>query len=382
MNYISRFVLATMLFSFTAALLLCGCKSREELLIEKLHSPFDIDHQEAIFRFGEMGVPALEVLMEEMKDPELRLDIRKICEEIGPEAIIPLIDIIHQDTAVTPFPYSAEDMFLNAPQDGILFGDNAGLIRAGTATECLWSTVEDEADVNRVMDLYLAEPKLPEREYMYLVLRDLHEKAWNAMAERVKKGISPEKSHQLIVYLTTGGVQAVDALSGDVPPEGLEALLAYSDVPTRTFYLNGMAYEHNDVLIPDAMEQFKKEAKENPDDPIPPMCVGALMMIQTMGVDKHRIAERWLDKSREAYFKNEKTLGWTTFEKTLFLEHMAHYYGGILQWYAVTMQDLDMVDFLADRQRVMLHPAEDLRDSVKPNVRIAKESGANDNTPE
>ncbi len=382
MSRTQRTMVLSAVIAAVAALLLPGCKSRDELLIEKLHSPFDIDHEEAVYYFGERGIEAIEVLKEEMKDPDVRYDMRKICEAIGPEAIDPLLDIIHEDVSATPYPYTSEQLFLNAPQDGIEFGDNAGLIRAGTATECLWSIVEDAPDVDKMIDLYLAEPKLPERPYVYLTLRDLHDKAWNNMSERVKKGTTPEKSHQLIRYLTTGGVQAVDALSGDMPPEALEALLQYKDVPTRTFYLNGMAYEHNDPLIAPAMDRFKKEAKENKDDPIPPMCVGALMVIQNAGVDKNRQAERWLDKSREAYFAHEKELDWTNYDKVLYLEHMAHYYGGVLQWWAVTMQDLDMVDFLADRQRIMLHPAEDLRDSVKPKVRMAEEKANEAQTPQ
>ena len=360
--------------------LLGGCKSRDELMLEKLDSPFDIDHQEAIGYFGyEKGLAALPLLKEQMNKPEGRMDIRKICEAIGPDAIDPLIQIINEDVTAKPYPYTAEDLFLNAPQDGIEFGDHAGLIRAGTACECLWSLVEAPEDVDKMIDLYLARPAVPEKPYIYLVLRDLHDKAWNGMAERVKRGASAEHSHEMIRFLTppmiSMDMRAVDALSGDIPAEGLEALLQFEDVPTRMFYLNAMAYEHNDPLIGPAMEQFKKEAKENPDAPLPSLCVGALMVIQNMGVDKNRVAERWLDKSREAFFANKEKLGWTTYDQVLYMEQAAHYYGGILQWYAVTVQDYDRVDALSERQRQLLHPSEDIKDSVKPKAVFKKEKG-------
>jgi hypothetical protein len=386
MNRIARPMIATFLFVLTAGLVLCGCKSRDELMIEKLHSPFDIDHEEAIWYFGtEVGAPALTTLKEEMNNPDLRQDIRRICEGIGTDAIEPLLTILHEDTAATPFPYKAEEMFLNAPQDIITFGDHAGLIRAGTATECLWSIVGSE-DIDRFVDLYLQEPAQPERPFAYSVLRRKHDEAWKLIAKKVKSGLSAEKSHKLIRYLMTAvltqeGSQAIDSMTGDMTPEALEGLLAFSDPPSRSFYLNGMAYEHNDPLIETAMEQFKKEAKENPDDPIPPFCVGALMVVQNAGVDRKRIAERWLDKSRIAYFENEKELGWTSFDRVIYMEAMAHYYGGILQWWAVTMQDYDRVDELADRQRDMLHPAEDMKDAVKPKVIFAKEAGETANDP-
>ena len=378
MDRSAKLLWALALTAITGGLLLGGCKSRDELMIEKLHSPFDIDHQEAIYYFGsEKGVESLPLLAGEMTNPDMRMDIRKICEGIGQPAIDPLIQIINQDVLATPYPYTAEDLFLNAPQDGIEFGDHAGLVRAGTACECLWSLVEAPADVDKMIDLYLARPAVPERAYIYLVLRDLHEKAWNGMAERVKRGASAEHSHQLIRFLTTPMIsqdmRAVDALSGDIPAEGLEALLRYDDIPTRVFYLNAMSYEHNDPLIGPAMEQFKTEAKERPEDPIPALCVGALMVVQNMGVDKNRVAERWLDKSKDAFFANKDTLGWTTYDQVLYMEQMAHYYGGVLQWWAVTMQDYDMVDHLSARQREMLHPADDIKDSVKPKVVLGKD---------
>lgn len=374
------------LIAIAAGLLLSGCKSRDELMIEKLASPFDIDHEEAVWYFGsDRGVESLEVLKEEMKNPDRRHDIRKICEGWGSVAIDPLLAIIAEDVSATSYPYTAEELFLNAPQDGIAFGDDVGLIRAGTACECLWSIVGSE-DIDKFIDLYLANPRLPERPYVYLVLRNKHNEAWKKIASRVKGGASADKSHHLIRYLMTAiitqeGMQAIDSMTGDMPPEALEGLLAYSDPPTRSFYLNGMAYEHNDILIEPAMEQFKKEAKENPDDPIPPFCIGALMVIQEAGMDRKRVIERWLDKSREAYFAHENELGWTPFDKVMYCEAMAHYYGGILQWWAVTMVDYDMVDHLSGRQRLLLHPAEDIRDSVKPKIRLAKDKGTEAKTP-
>ncbi len=382
----ARPLTAAFLLILTAGLVFFGCKSRDELMIEKLHSPFDIDHEEAVWYFGsEVGVASLETLKEEMKNPDLRQDMRRICEGIGQPAIEPLLTILHEDTTATPFPYSAEEMFLNAPQDIITFGDHAGLIRAGTATECLWSIVGSE-DIDRFVDLYLQEPAQPERAFAYSVLRRKHDEAWKFMAKKVKSGLAAEKSHKLIRYLMTAiltqeGAQAIDSMTGDMTPEALEGLLAFNDPPSRSFYLNGMAYEHNDPLIAPAMEQFKKEAKENPDDPIAPFCVGALMVIQNAGVDRKRIAERWLDKSRIAYFEQEKELDWTPFDRVIYMEAMAHYYGGILQWWAVTMQDYDRVDSLADRQRELLHPAEDMKDAVKPKVIFAKEAGETANDP-
>ncbi len=131
--------LTLVLTALTLGALLGGCKSRDELMLEKLDSPFDIDHQEAIGYFGyEKGLASLPLLKEQMTKPEGRMDIRKICEAIGPDAIDPLIQIINEDVTAKPYPYTAEDLFLNAPQDGIEFGDHAGLIRAGTACECLW----------------------------------------------------------------------------------------------------------------------------------------------------------------------------------------------------------------------------------------------------
>ena len=357
-----------------------GCKSREELMLEKLHSPFDIDHEEAIYYFGsEVGVPALETLKEDMKDVGLRQDIRRICEGMGVEAIDPLVKIINEDCSATPHPYSAEEMFLNAPQDIVTFGDHAGLVRAGTATECLWS-ISGPDEVDHFIDIYLHEPALPERTFVYSVLRTKHNLAWKSIAVKVKSGLNAKKSHALIRYLMTAiltreGSQAIDEMTGDMTPEALEGLLAFGDPASRAFYLNGMAYEHNDPMIEPAMEQFKKEAKENPDDPIPPFCIGALLVVQNAGVDRKRIAERWLDKSREAYFAQTETLDWTPFDRVIYMEAMAHYYGGVLQWWAVTMQDYDMVDSLADRQRELLHPAEDMKDAVKPKVVFAKEAG-------
>ena len=362
------------------AIVMGGCKSRDEIMLEKLHSPFGMDHDEAIYYFGtERGVEALPLLMEDMKNKDTRVDMRKICENMGAAAIDPLVQIIHDDVVATPYPYTAEELFLNAPQDGIEFGDHAGLVRAGTATECLWSLVEAPEDVDKMIDLYLAKPALPERPFVYLVLRDLHEKAWNGMAERVKRGASAEHSHQMIRFLTTpmisNDMRSVDALSGDIPAEGLEALLQYSDVPTRVFYLNAMAYEHNEALVDPAMKLFKEEAKENPDDPIPPLCVGALMVIQNMGVDRNRQIERWLDKSRETYFANEKELNWTAYDKVLYMEQTSHYYNGIMAWYFQVMQDQDMLDLLAGHQRALLHPAEDIKDSVKPKAVLKKDEG-------
>ena len=218
------------------------------------------------------------------------------------------------------------------------------------------------------------------------MLRNKHNLAWKSIAKKVKSGLAAEKSHLLIRYLMTAiltqeGAQAIDEMTGDMTPEALEGLLAFRDPASRAFYLNGMAYEHNDPLIEPAMEQFKKEAKENPDDPIPPFCIGALMVVQNAGVDRKRIAERWLDKSREAFKEHEDDLGWTPFDKVIYMEAMAHYYGGVLQWWAVTMQNYDMVDSLAERQREMLHPAEDLKDAVKPKVIFAAEAGDTANDP-
>ncbi len=375
------------LIAVTGGLLLTGCKSRDEMMVEKLASPFDIDHEEAIWYFGsERGLESLEVLKEEMKNPDRRHDIRKICAAWGPEAIDPLLAIIAEDVQATPYPYTAEELFLNAPQDGIEFGDHAGLIRAGTAAECLWEVVGSE-EIDKFIDLYLANPQVPERPYVYMVLRNKHNEAWRKIAARVKGGERAEKSHHLIRYLMTAiitqeGQQAIDSMTGDMPPEALEGLLAYDDPPTRAFYLNGMAYEHNDALIEPAMEQFKKEAQENPEDPIPPFCIGALMVIKDQGMDRKRVIERWLDKSREAYFEHEKELDWTPFDRVMYMEAMAHYYGGVLQWWAVTMVDYDMVDHLSGRQRLLLHPAEDIRDSVKPKVRLAKEAGTEASTPQ
>jgi hypothetical protein len=381
-----RCLISLPLLAVAAGFILCGCKSKEELMLEKLHSPFDIDHEEAVWYFGsDMGVGSLGFLEEEMKNPDLRPDIRRICEGIGVEAIDPLLTIIATDTAATPHPYTAEEMFLNAPQDIIEFGDHAGLIRAGTATECLWSiTGSDEIDI--FIDIFLQSPAPPERTFAYSVLRNKHNLAWKSIAKKVKSGLSAEKSHLLIRYLMTAiltqeGAQAIDEMTGDMSPEALEGLLAFGDPASRAFYLNGMAYEHNDALIEPAMEQFKKEAKENPDDPIPPFCIGAMMVVQNAGVDRKRIAERWLDKSREAFKEHEKELGWTAFDKVIYMEAMAHYYGGVLQWWAVTMQNYDMVDSLAERQREMLHPAEDLKDAVKPKVIFAAEAGDTANDP-
>lgn len=372
--------LALPLLALAAGALMGGCKSRDEIYLEKLHSPFEMDHDEAIYYFGtEKGVESLTVLKEEMTKAETRVDMRKICENMGAAAIDPLIQIINEDVTASPYPYTAEDLFLNAPQDGIEFGDHAGLIRAGTACECLWSLVEAPEDVDKMIDLYLAKPAVPERAYVYLVLRDLHEKSWNGMAERVKRGASAEHSHQMIRFLTTPMIsqdmRSVDALSGDIPAEGLEALLQYSDVPTRMFYLNAMAYEHNDALVGPAMELFKKEAKENPDDPLPPLCVGALMVIQNMGVDRDRQIERWLDKSRETFFANKEKLGWTTYDQVLYMEQTSHYYSGIMAWYYQVVQDQDMLDKLAEHQRALLHPADDIKASVKPRAVFKKEKG-------
>ncbi len=151
--------LALALLAFVAASLMGGCKSRDEIYLEKLHSPFAMDHDEAIYYFGtEKGVESLTVLKEEMTKAEVRVDMRKICENMGAAANDPLIQIINEDVTASPYPYTAEDLFLNAPQDGIEFGDHAGLIRAGTACECLWSLVEAPEDRGKTNHLYLDKP--------------------------------------------------------------------------------------------------------------------------------------------------------------------------------------------------------------------------------